>query len=224
MAKPTRYTPDLIEEYTQKGYWTPTTLSDLWDRNAERYPDEEAIADSETRLTWSQAKKWIDRLALGFLNMGIKKDELVVTQLPNVVELSLIRVASEKAGILCLPALPHLRRTEMEYLLGHHGAKGFVIPWEFRGFDYFKAIQEIRPNLPNLEHVFVVGSRVPQGAISINEMIHTPVDEKYPSVILMRQSVPLRKSLWFCTRPVVPAYPSLLSTPCAAASFQTENK
>lgn len=180
MAKSSRYTPELIEEYTKEGYWTPTTLSDIWDRNAELYPDEEAVADSKSRLTWLQAKKWIDRLALSFLKKGIKKDELIVTQLPNCIELCIIRVACEKAGMVCLPALPNLRRNEMEHLLGHHDAKAIVIPWKFRGFDYFKAIQEIRVNLPNLEHVFVLGSRVPKGVTPIKEMIQDPLEERYP--------------------------------------------
>ena len=38
MAKPTRYTDDLIKEYTEKGYWEPVTISGLWDRHAEEFP------------------------------------------------------------------------------------------------------------------------------------------------------------------------------------------
>jgi non-ribosomal peptide synthetase component E (peptide arylation enzyme) len=92
VAKATRYTPEMIEEYTRKGYWQPTTLSELWDRNARDYPDKEAIVDSRTRLTWSQSKQWIDRLALSLLELGFKKDDMLCVQLPNSVELCLLRV------------------------------------------------------------------------------------------------------------------------------------
>lgn len=180
MAKPARYTPEMIAKYTEKGYWGSTTLSDFWERNAKLYPDKEAIADSIHRLTWSQANRWIDRLALSFMERGIKQNDMLVSQLPNCVELCLIRVACERAGIVFLPALPNLRRNEMEYLLKRNDAKGMVIPWEFRGFNYFDIIQEIRPNLPQLKHLFVIGDKVPEGAISIEEILHETLDGRYP--------------------------------------------
>jgi len=115
MAKPTRYTAQMVEDYMQKGYWQPVTYSGCWERNARDYPDREAIVDSKTRVTWSQAKQWTDRMALGLLEMGVKRDEAIVIQLPNYVELILLRVACEKAGVLHVPVMRTLRHREMEY-------------------------------------------------------------------------------------------------------------
>jgi len=134
-----------VAEYTEKGYWEPVTLSEFWDRNATDYPQREAIADSKTRLTWAQAQQWIDRIALGFHEHGIKRDELVVLQLVNSVELCLTRVACEKAGILCLPVLRTFREKDMEYILKYTEAVGVVIPDEYRGFNYIRMIESIRP-------------------------------------------------------------------------------
>lgn len=180
MAKPVRYTREMYEEYRKKGYWDSTTPSDIWIRNAELYPEEEAIADSRLRLTWKEANLWIDRVALGFLELGIKKDQMIVLQLPNSVELSLLRVACERAGLLCLPVLRTWRHREMAYALEHVEAVGLVIPWRFRGFDYFKMVQGIRSTLPKLKHIFVVGDKVPEGAISLKGMIENPLEQKYP--------------------------------------------
>lgn len=180
MAKPSRYTPELIDEYVNNGYWDTTSLSDLWERNAKRYPDAEAIVDSRNRLTWSQAYEWIDKLALGLMERGIKKDDLIASQLPNCIELCLLRVACEKAGILYLPAMPNLRRNEMEYMLGRSAAKAIVIPWESRKINYFDSVQEMRPHLPQLEHIFVVGDKVPPGAISLDEILRQPLPERVP--------------------------------------------
>src|SRR3990172_876328 len=116
MAIPSRFTPEMHQDYQDRGYWGKTTFADVWDENARLYPDREAVVDSKTRLTWSQAKVWIDRLALGFLKDGLKKDDVLVVQLPNSVELTLLRVAAEKAGLLCVPALRTLRHREMEYI------------------------------------------------------------------------------------------------------------
>jgi non-ribosomal peptide synthetase component E (peptide arylation enzyme) len=178
MAKPSRFTPELEKEYLEKEYWTHTTLADFWDENARKYPHDEAILDSRTRLTWSQAKVWIDRLALGLLELGFRKDDVLVLQLPNSVELTLLRVASEKAGLICLPVLRTLRHAEIEYVLKFVNALGVVVPWEYRDFNYVDMLREIRPRLSNLTHVFVTGDTVPGGAISIRKMVDTPLEEK----------------------------------------------
>jgi len=186
MSKPTRYTPELVAEYTQKGYWDSISLSGLWDRNAGAHSQREAIVDSRTRLTWGEAKRWIDRMALGFIEQGIKRDELVVLQLVNSVELCLTRVACEKAGILCLPVLRTLHEKDMEYILREAGAVGVVIPDQFRGYNYIEMIETIHSRLPQLRKVFVLGKEVPQWAVSFQEIIQQPLEDKYPKDYLER--------------------------------------
>lgn len=172
MAIPTRYTPEMFAEYRKKGYWGDLTPSDIWERNAKDYPDKEAIVDPRTRLTWREANEWIDRLALGFLELGMTKDQMVVVQLPNSVELCLLRVACERAGLLCLPILRTWRHSEMNYALERAEAVAVVIPWKSRNFDHFEMIQELRPKLPKLKHVLVAGEQVPEGTISVNDLLH----------------------------------------------------
>lgn len=180
MARPTRYTSEIITEYTGKGYWTSETFADVWDRNARESPHREAIVDSRKRLTWSQAKTWIDRVALRLLELGMNKDEMMVIQLPNCAELVLLRVACEKAGLLFTPVIRSLRHREMEHILTYTEAVGIVIPWKFRDFNYWQMVEDIRPNLPKLKNVFVVGDQTPDGAISLNEMARQPVEKRYP--------------------------------------------
>lgn len=179
MAKPTRYTPEMVEEYTRKGYWDKRTLSDLWKGNAKDHPHEEAIVDSKTRLTWKEANRWIDRLSLAFWELGLKRDDLIVIQIPNSVELCLLRIACERAGLLCLPVLRTWRQREMEYILDRLCAVGVVITGKFRDFDYYRMIEEIRPKLPKLKHVFMVGDDVPEGVLSVKRMVEERIEERY---------------------------------------------
>ncbi|MFQ5826453.1 MAG: AMP-binding protein, partial [Dehalococcoidia bacterium] len=109
MAKPTRYTQEMFDQYVREGYWDTTTFAQIWDRNARQYPDQEALVDGRNRLTWAECQQWIDRMALGFLELGLKKDDVMVAQLPNYVELNLARVACEKAGLIFIQALRNLR-------------------------------------------------------------------------------------------------------------------
>src|SRR5512137_2836564 len=127
MAKVSRYTNEMVDQYVKAGYWTRELTVDFWDRNASLYPDEEALVDSRNRLTWLQAKQRIDRLGIGLLDLGFKKDDVLLIQLYNSVELNLIRLACEKAGIL-LAIVPYtFRHTELESVLTQVEAKGAFI-------------------------------------------------------------------------------------------------
>ena len=99
MAKATRYTRDMVDEYLSKGYWTGETTAELWDRNAELFGDKEALVDSGKRVSWSQVKQKSDNLALNLLDMGFQKDELLFLLVPNCVDSYIVRVACEKAGV-----------------------------------------------------------------------------------------------------------------------------
>lgn len=184
--KPSRFTQQMIDEYVKKGYWDFSLISDFWDRNAALYPDEQAISDEGARLTWLQAKEQIDRIALGFLELGIQRDERIAVQLPNCAELFTVRLACEKAGIIAVTMLPAFRHAEVAAILRHTEAVALVIPREFRKFDYFKMIQEIRPDIPSLKYVFVTGDDVPEGAISVREMANRRLEEQYPSDYLQK--------------------------------------
>jgi acyl-coenzyme A synthetase/AMP-(fatty) acid ligase len=65
-----------------------------------------------------------------------------------------------------------------------------VIPWRFRDFDHFAMIQELQPALPGLRHTIVMGERVPPGTISLEEMLHQPLEDKYPPDFLEKTRFP----------------------------------
>jgi len=180
MAKPTRFTPDMMDEYFAKGYWTKETTSQIWDKNAELYPDKEALIDSRNRLTWAQVKQRSDRLALGLLELGYKKDELVFMLLPSCNDSFIFRLACEKASILCMTSLMTLREAEIEHILKHFEVAGIAVPWKFRRFDYSKTIDDIRAELPALKHLFISGDEVPPNALSLEQMEQQPVEKNYP--------------------------------------------
>ena len=184
--KPTRFTQEMIDEYLRKGYWDSTLISDYWDRNAVLYPNEEAIVDENDRLSWQQAKLQIDRMALGLLELGIKKNEKVAVQLYNCVDHFTFRLACEKAGIVAVTLLPTFRHLEVSTILKHTKPVGIVIPLEFRNFNYFRMIRDIQNDLPSLKFIFVIGDDVPEGTISVKEMSERPIERKYPPDYLQK--------------------------------------
>jgi non-ribosomal peptide synthetase component E (peptide arylation enzyme) len=174
MAKATRYTQDMVNEYVSKGYWTGETTAELWDRNAKLFGSEEALVDSRKRLTWLQIKQRSDRMAMNLLDMGFRRDEIIFLLVPNCVESYIVRLACEKAGILCLTALTGIREREIEFILRNYGVKGIVVQEQFRGFDYNQAIHGMMSGLRDLKYIFFIGDSIPPNGISIEKMCHKP--------------------------------------------------
>jgi len=188
MPRPARLTEELISDYLSRGVWQPFTLSDHWERNADRNPEGVAVSDGQRALSWQEAKLWTDRLALALIQLGLKRDDLLAIQLPNSVELPLIRVACEKAGVLSLPLPRTLRQAEMGQCLGFTQAAAVVLPWIFRDFDYFEMIGELRQRLPYLCHILIAGDKAPAGALSLDEIVRRPWEKEIdPSVLEARR-------------------------------------
>ncbi|MFC1950827.1 AMP-binding protein [Chloroflexota bacterium] len=175
---PIRYTREEFDLLTREGHWSHSL--DFEEANAEKYPYKEALVDSRNRLTFLQIKQKSDRLASGFIELGLKRDQRIVIQIPNMVEYYVVRAALKKAGLLGLYTMMTLRPKEIEFACKQTEAVGVVTIAEFNGFNYFNMIAEIRLGLPDLKHVFIVGDQVPEGAISITKMMEQSPEEKYP--------------------------------------------
>lgn len=173
MAKPTRFTPDMLREYMRQGYWPADTTVSALERYAREFPLQEGVVDSRHRLTWDEVKRRTDLLALGLLDCGLQRDEVVVVLLPNGVENILVRIALKKAGLLAAFAPVVWRETEVERILGRLGATALLTAAEFRGFDYLDMAVRVEAGgrVPPLRHRLVVGDRTPAGWVSVRQLM-----------------------------------------------------
>jgi non-ribosomal peptide synthetase component E (peptide arylation enzyme) len=187
MACPTRLTQETIRNYLQQGVWADVSLSQYWDRNGHRNPAGIAVTDGERAIAWAEARRWTDHVALALIHLGLARDDVVIVQLPNCVDLPLLRVACEKAGTLCLPVPWSWRQSEMGYCLDHTEAGAVVLPWRYRGFDYFAMIQELQNDRPHLRHILVAGKEIPSGALCLNEIASQPWEKKIPFAALEKR-------------------------------------
>ncbi|MGI6308542.1 MAG: AMP-binding protein [Dethiobacteria bacterium] len=78
------YPKKFAEKYKKKGYWAGLTLGEAFDDVAAVFPNKEALVSDERRLSYSQLKNETDRLAVSFLNSGLKPRDRVIVQLPNI--------------------------------------------------------------------------------------------------------------------------------------------
>jgi cyclohexanecarboxylate-CoA ligase len=80
-------------------------------------------------------------------------------------------VALTKLGATVNPIIPIYTEREVKFILGQAGSVAIVIPDVFRGVHYPEMISGIKPDLPQLKHVIVLGETIPGGTIDFSELM-----------------------------------------------------
>jgi non-ribosomal peptide synthetase component E (peptide arylation enzyme) len=189
--KPVRYDHEEVDRYLKEGYWDKTILSDYWERNARQWPDKDALVDSTgSRLTWKEAVQRIDRIAYALISeLQLKKDDMLMVQLPNCVEQILVRLACQKAGVIAIPEMTTFRQTELMDIATKTAAVGIVIPKVYRKFDHYLMAKDLQKDLPNLKRIIVAGNDVPKDAISLQKTMDHPYEQEYDPIELIARKV-----------------------------------
>ena len=91
------------------------------------------------------------------MKLGLTSDDVIAVQLPNWSEFAIAINAAMLVGIPFCQFHSDFRHREVEFVLRFTGASTVIIPKEFRRFDHVAMIEELRPKLPNLKRVLVVG-------------------------------------------------------------------
>src|SRR5690606_1187302 len=167
MAFKTRLTPQLIERYRKSGDWGDKTFYDLLARGAAAHPDRVALVDRWRRVTYGELKANVDRMASVLRANGVGRGDVVTIQLPNWIDFAYAFFALELLGAVANKVNPDFRAREMEFILAFSESKGWIAPVEVRGFDYPGMIQGLRPKLPGLRMVGLVGDVVPDGFVDV---------------------------------------------------------
>jgi len=160
----TRLTDELVARYQRSGHWGSETFDAILAGRAAAHPDRVAIVDRRRRVTYGELKTRVDRVAAGLGALGIGAGDVVTIQLPNWAEFAYVFFALERLGAVANQIGPDFRSREVDYILRFSESRAFVCPASFKGFDYVKMIGELRPGLPDLEAVCVLGAPRPDGS------------------------------------------------------------
>ncbi|PUE61359.1 cyclohexanecarboxylate-CoA ligase [Limnohabitans sp. Rim8] len=164
-----------------KGFWHDRTINDDLDACVATCPDKLALTAVQaesgkvTRFTYRELSNMADRVALGLTKLGVGQNDIVACQLPNWWQFTITYLACSRIGAVMNPLMHIFRERELSFMLKHGEAKVLIIPQTFRGFDYEKMVNEIKPSLPDLKHVVVVNGA---GANSFEALLSGPAWEK----------------------------------------------
>jgi acyl-CoA synthetase (AMP-forming)/AMP-acid ligase II len=164
------------------------TLQDLLEKAVLRTPDGVALADPPNRaqmtvgeaqrLTYAELKQLSVRLAGGLVEIGLEKDDILMVQLPNVVELVVVYLAAARVGAIVSPLPVQYRKHELRQVMRLTKPKVFVTTSNFGGFDFVQMVGEIRAEFPSLERVIDIGEAVREGVLGLADLMSARRNEE----------------------------------------------
>ena len=135
-----------------------STVATLPGSAAERFADRVAarhkVAGEWRELTYGDAGKAINEIALGLIELGIEGGDRVCLLANTRVEWTLASFAISAAGAVAVPVYPTNSAHECEWVAGNSGAKAIICEDQ----DQRSKIDEVRGGLPDLDHVIGIES------------------------------------------------------------------
>ncbi len=177
--------PRRIEHERERGIWPDRVLVEYFDNWVREKGNATALigfreeSGTTVRLTWAELDQHVARIARGLSMRGIGVGDVVSLQLPNWWEFVAIHLACLRIGAITNPLMPIFRYRELSFMIGHAQSRVFIAPAKFRDFDHGALALQLRADLPDLEHVFLIGG---EGESSFEqELLTGPLEPRFAS-------------------------------------------
>jgi len=129
-------------------------LGRILEKQAQERPKETALLYEDREISFLELDKSVNRVASGLKKLGIQRQDRVAIMLPNTPEFVYTFYACQKLGAVAVPFNTMYKGKEIAHILMDSGAKAIVCLTNF-----VSLINEIKTDLPKLEHIITTGER-----------------------------------------------------------------
>ncbi|EPX81160.1 AMP-binding protein [Litoreibacter arenae] len=153
------------------------TIPALLARTVARLPDHEACIFPQQNIRWTYAEfaAQVDRLAAGFLNLGLGKGDRVGIWSPNRVEWLLTQFATARIGAILVCINPAYRQSELAFALDKVGCAALVTAQNFKSSDYIAMVRALDPRPASLRHLIAMGDAA-DGFLAFDDILSDDTD------------------------------------------------
>jgi long-subunit acyl-CoA synthetase (AMP-forming) len=143
------------------------TLAEAFRRTAGAHGDQVAFrtADDSLTLTWAEARDRVGAIAGGLAGLGLGKGDALAIMLSNRPEFHLVDLAAVVLGATPFSIYQTYTPEQIQYIVSDAGARVAVVEPA-----HLEAVLEARKDLPDLEHVIVLGGDAPEGTTHLDEI------------------------------------------------------
>jgi acyl-CoA synthetase (AMP-forming)/AMP-acid ligase II len=164
------FTPAQIAAFRSSGAWPDDLLWSYTERWAAERPDHIAVADGDAALSFLEVRDQASSFARGLGDLGVRRGDRVVVQVPNWVEGLVAYLGVTRLGAVMIPQSTIYRQAELTYVVQKTGARVLVVPGQHRNVDHIEIGRAVMGSSPTLEHLVVVRGSAPD-ATSFEELV-----------------------------------------------------
>jgi len=165
------YRKEDAEKYNRYRWWLGITWGDMLDKATDLYPDKEGLIDDTSRFTYGELRKKVDRLAIGFMALGIKERDFVLLQIPNWHEYVFAFFALQKIGAIPVLLIARHGLAEIKHVCGLTHPVAWIGPVRYRNTDFLSILAEVKSEAGGLESLISVRSGANPGFLSLEEVM-----------------------------------------------------
>ncbi len=129
-------------------------LGEVLELSARQFGSKGALWYEGKEISYQELNRNANRFANALLRHGIGKGDVVAIMLPNIPEFLYSFFGAQRIGAVVVTMNPMYKGGEIIHVLNDSGARLLVTLASFVGM-----INEIRPEVPRLEHVVITGER-----------------------------------------------------------------
>ena len=130
-------------------------LRELVENQAKNFKDKTFIYWMEEEVSYIQLNELTNKVANILYELGVRKGNVVSIFLPNMLEYVFFYLGIPKIGAIAGPVNALFKSREVQFVVNHSEAKVLVTVPRLTPI-----IDEIKADLPHLEHVIVIGEPV----------------------------------------------------------------
>ncbi|MGN6516356.1 MAG: AMP-binding protein [Rhizomicrobium sp.] len=163
-----------------------TTIGAALERAAKDWQRRTALIARQQNIAWTfeELNARADRLATGFLELGIGVGDRIGIWAANCAEWTLTQFAAAKIGAILVTINPAYRKAELEYALNKSGCRVLVLMEAHRGVAFALMLRELvaEKKLPLLEQALLIGRRRQQGFLAFDDIADTKPDGRASAI------------------------------------------
>jgi len=146
------------------------TFGQILDKLAVEVPHKEVMAFEDERITYAQLRDRVRQMAMALKRLGLRKGDRVGVLLPSCLEFFYVQQGIIYVGGIFVSLSTRYRRFEITYMMKHAGARFLFCVDQYMGTNFIDILEEIRPELPEMETIVIKGANVPDWAKSYDEV------------------------------------------------------
>ncbi|XP_071949631.1 medium-chain acyl-CoA ligase ACSF2, mitochondrial-like isoform X2 [Antedon mediterranea] len=202
-SSPEKYTESYVHK-SSSGPLIGKTIGQFLEETAERYPERDAyvFCREGIRKNFATFKEEVDKIAAGFLAIGVSKGDRVGIWGPSSIEWVLTQFATARIGAILVNINPAYRTDELNYALNKVSCKAIVSAKSFKTQDYFSMLDEICPEVqtaspgdlqskgvPSLKSIIMMGDEEFPGSFTFNDLYSMGTSEHFKVIEECRTSL-----------------------------------